>query len=65
MSRDAAPDAALDADEALWAAFATPQSAAEFYTSWLAILCAEVGQVNAALLLLREEAGSAFTPIAL
>jgi RND family efflux transporter MFP subunit len=47
------------ADARVWAAFSSPGNQGEFYRSWLAILCAEIGQVSAAMLLLgADEAGS-------
>jgi len=48
------------AEAAAWARFSSARDAAEFCASWLAILCAQVGRVNGALLLLGPERDGAF-----
>ena len=58
-------DDALVADEAVWASFTAPQSGAEFYSSWLALLCTDVDSVTGALLLLGGGQDNTFTPAAL
>ncbi|MCM8600535.1 MAG: HlyD family efflux transporter periplasmic adaptor subunit [Candidatus Accumulibacter sp.] len=51
------------ADDALWAAFASAQTAADFCASWLSLQCRQVGEARCALLLLEQE-GSTFVPAA-
>jgi len=48
------------AEATAWARFSSARDAAEFCASWLAILCAQVGRVNGALLLLGPERDGAF-----
>ena len=48
------------AEAAAWARFSSARDAAEFCASWLAILCAQVGRANGALLLLGPERDGAF-----
>src|SRR6267143_1069385 len=48
------------AEATAWARFSSARDAAEFCASWLAILCAQVGRANGALLLLGPEADGAF-----
>lgn len=48
------------AEATAWARFSSARDAAEFCTSWLAILCAQVGRANGALLLLGPERDGAF-----
>lgn len=43
-----------------WARFSSARDAAEFCSSWLAILCAQIGRANGALLLLGPEADGAY-----
>ena len=47
--------------DALWGDFVAAGNAAEFCRSWLALQCAQVGEVRAALLLL-EQGSSTFVP---
>lgn len=49
-------DAAAAAEARAWAGFAEPGSSAEFHERWLALLALQVGGVQAALLLVSEEA---------
>ncbi len=53
-----------DADSQSWAAFASATSREAFCRAWLALQCAQVPKVHAALLLLREDGGEAFVPAA-
>jgi len=48
------------AEATAWARFSSARDAAEFCASWLAILCAQVGRVNGALLLVGPERDGAF-----
>ena len=48
------------AEATAWARFSAARDAAEFCASWLAILCAQVGRANGALLLLGPERDGAF-----
>jgi len=48
------------AEATAWARFSSARDAAEFCASWLAILCAQVGRANGALLLLGPERDGAF-----
>jgi hypothetical protein len=48
------------AEAAAWARFSSARDAAEFCTSWLAVLCAQLGRANGALLLLGPERDGAF-----
>jgi multidrug resistance efflux pump len=50
-------------DDALWGAFASARTAADFCNSWLALQCLQVSEVRAALLLL-EQGGGTFVPAA-
>lgn len=50
-------------DDALWSAFASAQTAADFCGSWLSLQCIQIADVRAALLLL-EEGGGTFVPAA-
>ena len=52
------------AEATAWARFSSARDAAEFCASWLAILCAQVGRANGALLLLGPERDGAFRPAA-
>src|SRR5258706_1428594 len=52
------------AEATAWARFSAARDAAEFCASWLAILCAQVGRANGALLLLGPERDGAFRPAA-
>jgi hypothetical protein len=54
-----------DAEAAAWSAFVAACSADQFFASWLAILCAQVGQVLGALLLTRSEHESTYVPAAI
>jgi len=49
------------AEATAWARFSSARDAAEFCASWLAILCAQVGRVNGALLLVGPERDGAFS----
>src|SRR4051812_38591677 len=53
------------AETAAWGRFATARDDAEFYGSWLAILCAQVERVAAALLLLGPDSEGAYAPAAI
>src|SRR5436190_3021057 len=48
------------AEATAWARFSSARDAAEFCASWLAILCAQVGRANGALLLLGPERDGTF-----
>src|ERR1700740_3055188 len=48
------------AEATAWARFSSARDAAEFCASWLAILCAQVGRANGALLLVGPERDGAF-----
>jgi len=48
------------AEATAWARFSSARDAAEFCASWLAILCAQLGRPNGALLLLGPERDGAF-----
>src|SRR5256886_3552043 len=48
------------AEATAWARFSSARDATEFCASWLAILCAQVGRANGALLLLGPERDGAF-----
>ena len=48
------------AEAAAWARFSSARDAAEFCASWLAILCAQLGRANGALLLVGPERDGAF-----
>lgn len=50
-------------DDALWAEFASAQTAAEFCTGWLSLQCLNIPRVNVALLLLEQTDGR-FVPVA-
>lgn len=52
------------AESVAWARFSAAKNRAEFCESWLAILCAQIGGVNCALLLLGPDGDGAFTPAA-
>ena len=52
------------AEATAWARFSSARDAAEFCASWLAILCAQVGRANGALLLLGPERDGSFRPAA-
>ena len=52
------------AEAAAWARFSSARDAAEFCASWLAILCAQVGRANSALLLVGPESDGAYRPAA-
>jgi RND family efflux transporter MFP subunit len=59
-----ASDDPARAEAAAWARFSSARDAAEFCASWLAILCAQIGRANGALLLVGPEADGAFRPAA-
>lgn len=59
-----ATDDSARAEAAAWARFSSARDAAEFCASWLAILCAQIGRANGALLLVGPEADGAFRPAA-
>ena len=59
-----ASDDSARAEAAAWARFSSARDAAEFCASWLAILCAQIGRANGALLLVGPEADGAFRPAA-
>ncbi|HVC84589.1 MAG TPA: efflux RND transporter periplasmic adaptor subunit [Solirubrobacteraceae bacterium] len=52
------------AEAAAWARFSSARDAAEFCTSWLAILCTQIERVAGALLLLGPDAQGAYTAAA-
>src|SRR3954464_13340334 len=54
--------ASLDAEA--WSAFATAASDADFCRAWLALQCAQITSVRAALLLLRAPGADAYLPAA-
>ncbi len=51
-------------ESAAWAAFTAPRDSAVFYASWLAILCSQIGKVNAALLVLDSDQPGSYAPAA-
>jgi multidrug efflux pump subunit AcrA (membrane-fusion protein) len=57
-------DAAPPADSAAWRAFAAASSDHEFCAAWLALQCASIAGVRAALLLLRQAGSGAYVPAA-
>ena len=59
-----ASDDPARAEASAWARFSSARDAAEFCASWLAILCAQVGRANGALLLVGPERDGAFRPAA-
>jgi len=56
---------AASAESAAWSAFVAARSADQFFSSWLAILCAQVEQVLGALLLTRSEQENTYVPAAI
>jgi multidrug efflux pump subunit AcrA (membrane-fusion protein) len=57
-------EGALRAESAAWARFSAAKDSAEFWTSWLAILCIQIERVGGALLLLGPDEKGAFVPAA-
>jgi multidrug efflux pump subunit AcrA (membrane-fusion protein) len=57
-------EGALRAESAAWARFSAATTSAEFWTSWLAILCIQIERVGGAMLLLGPDEKGAFTPAA-
>src|SRR6185295_4352362 len=57
-------EGALRAESAAWARFSAAKTSAEFWTSWLAILCIQIERVGGALLLLGPDEKGAFAPAA-
>ena len=47
-----------------WARFAAAKDTADFWASWLSILCLQIGRVGGGLLLLGPDADGSFTPAA-
>lgn len=52
-----ASEAQARAESNAWAQFSSPKDSAEFFASWLAILCAQINRVNGALLVLGDQGG--------
>jgi hypothetical protein len=52
-----ANEARARAESAAWDQFSSPKDSAEFFASWLAILCAQIDRVNGALLVLGDQGG--------
>jgi hypothetical protein len=52
------------AESIAWARFSAARDRAEFYSSWLAVLCAQIDRVGGALLLLGPDAEGTYTPAA-
>ena len=50
-------EAQARAESNAWAQFSSPKDSAEFFASWLAILCAQINRVNGALLVLGDQGG--------
>lgn len=48
-----------------WAAFAAVQSGEQFFSNWLAILCAQIGGVTGGLLLIASDQAHTFVPAAI
>src|SRR5450759_4913980 len=59
-----ANEAQAQAEPAAWAQFSSPKDSAEFFASWLAILCVQIQRVNGAVLLLGSEPGGGYAPAA-
>ena len=59
-----ASDDPVRAETIAWARFSAAQDSAEFCSSWLAILCTQIDQVDAAILLLGPDDNGAFAPAA-
>lgn len=55
-----AGEARLRADAGAWAQFSQARDAGEFHQAWLAVLCAQIGRVSAALLVLGEEGAGGY-----
>lgn len=55
-----ANEARARAESAAWDQFSSPKDSAEFFASWLAILCAQIGRVNGALLVLGPDQGGGY-----
>src|SRR5215471_16587431 len=51
-------------ESAAWARFSAAKDAAEFWASWLAIVCLQIERVGGALLLLGPDRDGAFVPAA-
>lgn len=51
--------------ESAWRAFASPQTAADFYQAWLALLCAQIPGSTAGVILLRSDEENTFLPAAI
>ena len=54
----------VHAESAAWARFSAAVDTPEFCSSWLAILCLQIGRVGGALLLLGPDAEGAYVPAA-
>jgi RND family efflux transporter MFP subunit len=54
----------MQGESVAWARFAAAKDNSEFWASWLAILCLQIGRVGGGLLLLGPEADGAYTPAA-
>jgi len=52
------------AESIAWARFSAARERGEFHSSWLAVLCAQIDRVHAALLILGPDHDGAFTPAA-
>ena len=66
LGRAAAPSgtSTQDTDNQAWTAFTAASSDEAFCSAWLALQCAMIPGVRAALLLLREKAGNSYVPAA-
>ena len=59
-----AADDPIQGESAAWGKFAAARDGAEFWGSWLTILCMQIGRVGGGLLLVGPDAEGAFTPAA-
>jgi hypothetical protein len=55
----------MQGESVAWARFAAAKDNSEFWASWLAILCLQIGRVGGGLLLLGPDADGAYTPAAI
>lgn len=54
----------IDTDAEIWRKFVSPQNNEEFYQTWLALLCRQLSDIKAGLVLLRSEQANTFAPVA-
>lgn len=55
---------AQDVDSDLWRAFVTPRSDEEFCSAWLALLCRQLEDITAGVVLFRSAEANTFIPVA-